>query len=436
MKQLEKQYKSGQDFCKKTNKSNETGFWRLLSRNIFVPNNFQTQKYSSYLEVLAIIPSFKPGKLCIKLVEDLIKWNPNLIVCVVDDATPKDYEAEHHIFEKIRAISKRVLVLRTPENKLKAGAINKGILHFLESEDVSTPDIILTLDDDVVISEKTVKNLVENLLEDDSLGAVCSQCRVINKNQNFLTRLQGLEYFGFNTSRIADERLLYGPIVMHGMLTAFRTQALKDAGFFAEKHLIEDYEVTANIKKKGKWHVRLAPYAYAWTEVPYKFNDLWRQRTRWNVGGLFVITEIGYWRSVFQDIIGHFLFIFTFVLIILSLVFYGERGSIPNIAVILILVFSITPALMWYFFQLWLMRFYKEGDWKDRLIRASIIPEFLYANLLSIILLGSYVFFTFYTLFSWVEKKTQSHVVTNIKRIIELGFARIGYTRSWGTRID
>src|SRR3989344_466168 len=275
----------------KANNIHKAKFWHVI-RNIFIPNNLNAHKKEHNSRVAAIIPSFKPSRLSIRLVEDLIRWNSDLVVCVVDDSTPEEYEAEHRIFEQIRAISDRVFVIRTSENRLKAGAINQGISHFLESQGSAIPDIIFTLDDDVIISKTTIKNLVENLLEDDRLGAVCSQCRVINKNQNFLTRLQGLEYFGFNAARVADEGLLYGPLVMHGMLTAFRVQALKDAGFFAEKHLIEDYEVTANMKKKGKWHVRLAPHAYAWTQVPSTFSELWRQRTRWNVGGLFVITDV------------------------------------------------------------------------------------------------------------------------------------------------
>lgn len=417
----------------KINYKHDTKFWKVV-RNLFVPNILDFSRTERYLRIAAIIPSFKPGKLSVRLVEDLIRWNEKLIVCVVDDSTPEEHEREHRIFEKIRTISDRVIVIRTPENKLKAGAINQGIFYFLESQKDDIPDLVITLDDDVVISKTTIKNLVANLLEDDRLGAVCSQCSVINKSENILTRLQGLEYFGFNAARVADEGLLYGPLVMHGMLAAFRIQALKDAGFFAEKHLIEDYEVTANIKKKGKWHVRLAPDAYAWTLVPNTFSELWRQRTRWNVGGLFVISGIRCWQTVFQDIIGHLLFLSTFLLIILSLVFYGIPGAVSQKIIWFIIVFSISQSFIWYLFQAWYLKLYKEGDWKDRFIRLSLIPEFIYANLLSVILIGSYAFFLFHVTSSWLERKTNSKLVVKAKRFIELGFAKIGYTRSWGTR--
>lgn len=413
----------------------EAGFFHVL-KNLFVPRSLRLNDEFRRGQIVAIIPSFKPGKLSLRLVEDLIRYNKELLVCVVDDSTPEEHEAEHRIFEKIRNVSDKVVVLRTPENRLKAGAINQGIAHFLKKNEGDVePEIVITLDDDVIISPNTISALVSDLLGDRKLGAVCSQCRVINKNSNFLTRLQSLEYFGFNASRVADDGFLYGPLVMHGMLTAFRIQALKDAGFFAERHLIEDYEITANMKKKGKWHVRLSPESYAWTKVPEKLSDLWRQRTRWNVGGLFVISQIRHWRAVLQDIIGHMLFLTTFILIILSIMFGGAPGSTSRIIIGIILILSLSQALAWYAFQVWFLKYYKEGDWKDYIIRIILVPEFLYANFLSVILLGSYIFFVFHSFFAWLEEKTKNHpLVAGTRRFIDTGFARIGFTKSWGTR--
>jgi len=404
-----------------------------LIKNFIIPHKFNKNSTDiSQHRVVAIIPSFKPKEITIRLVNDLLRFNNDMRICVVDDSTPEDYELEHRIFERIRTISERVIVLRTPENKLKAGAINQGLNHLLDPINGEVPDVILTLDDDVIISEKTVCNLVSNLFEDDRFGAVCSQCRVMNKDKNILTRLQSLEYFGFNILRLADEGFFFGPLVMHGMLTAFKAQALKDAEFFAEQHLIEDYEITAKMKKKG-WHVRLASHAYAWTEVPENLKDLWRQRTRWTLGGIFVITEIGHWKSVIQDIIGHILFSLTFIFIVLSLIFYGEQGFISNNFIRFIVITSFVQTFIWYVFQVWFTRFYKEGDWKDWLIRLTLLPEFIYANFLSVILVGSYLFYFFHILLSWVDDNKHAFLVY-IRNFVHFVFAKLGYSKTWGTR--
>src|SRR3989338_3632033 len=182
-------------------------------------------------------------------------------------------------------------MLRTPVNKLKAGALNYALEHIWRECHSYAPDVVLTLDDDIVVLPMTVENLVTELMTGDDLGAVCSQCHVLNKNANLLTRLQGLEYMGFNATRLADDGFFMGPLVMHGMLTAFRASALIEVGGFAERHLIEDYEITSRLKESG-WSVKSAPNSDAWTIVPENFSTLWRQRTRWSYGGITVVDKV------------------------------------------------------------------------------------------------------------------------------------------------
>lgn len=402
---------------------------KLIS--VIVPHRFDSCKVDTRCRVAAIVPSFKPGYLTTRLVNDLLRWNENLTVYVVDDSTPEAYEAEHRVFERIRSLSERVIVLRTAVNKMKAGAINQALTHLFASKDGVVPDAIVTLDDDVVITQHTIQNLIRSLFADAKLGAVCSQCRVINKNKNILTRIQGLEYLGYNALRIADEGFFYGPLVMHGMLAAFRTSALQDVGMFVENHLIEDYEITARIKSKG-WHTRLAPDAYAWTEVPDTFSKLWLQRTRWIYGGITVITGARHWQSVVQDLIGHFLFLSTLLLIAASFILTRGSESIPTIIPIIIISFSLMQVAAWYGFQIWFMRFYAEKDWKDWVLRITLVPEFIYGNVLTVILIGSYAFHLFNIASSrMLTKNVMAH---KAKTVIEKRFAEFGYTKGWGTR--
>src|SRR3990167_7421826 len=121
--------------------------------------------------VCAVIPTYKPGEITVRLVENLIRWDTNIVVYVVDDCSPRDYEASIHIFEKIHSISDRVTLIRTPSNTLKAGALNYGLKYIFGERGGYVPDVILTLDDDIVITPTTVRNLVTELMEHDDLGA-------------------------------------------------------------------------------------------------------------------------------------------------------------------------------------------------------------------------------------------------------------------------
>lgn len=383
------------------------------------------------LRIAAIVPTYNPDSLSARLVEDLIRWNPRLQVYVVDDCTPKNKGKEGRaIFRRIASLGRRVTLLRTPRNTLKAGALNYA-LSFIARHAREYPDVILTLDDDVAIAEHTVRNLVTELMGGKELGAVCSQCRVLNKNANILTRLQGLEYLGFNAIRMADEGFFGGPLVMHGMLTAFRGSALREVGGFSEGHLIEDYEVTTRLKEAG-WRVKSCVDAPAWTVVPEDLPRLWRQRTRWSYGGIRVVVGARRLTSVFQDVLGHSIFIAMLGLIGI-LLFRQGGGDVPPLLADTVIALSLLQLGVAYAFQLYLMRFYTEKDIWDWIIRLTLLPEFFYSYLMTLALIGSYIFHSFN-----VAKRALSGgsaperlLVGNIERLFRI----FGYTEgAWGTR--
>ncbi len=404
---------------------------RVALKNFLIPT--QTQGTHKVFEpnVSAVVPTYKPGATALRLVEDLLYHNPKLSVVVVDDSTPHEYAPSVLVLERLRSLGPRVTVLRTPSNKLKAGALNLGLSHLLARKGPHTPPVVLTLDDDVVIAPQTVQRLVEALLSNPKLGAVCSACRVLNKNTNLLTRLQGLEYVGFNAIRLGDQGFLYGPLVMHGMLTAFRVRALRQAGRFMEGHLIEDYEMTTRLKSIG-WHVRGVLDAPAWTEVPERLGGFWRQRTRWSLGGVQVVLAAGKPVAVLQDILGHVMFVATLAMLMVLMLVDG--GGAPSLLLQVLIVLSVAQFISWYALQLWLMRWYKEKDAWDWLLRVSIVPELLFSSIMTVVLLGSYAYMGFALLARGLGRL--GSVGVGIAKLGITLFAKLGYSGGWGTRAD
>ena len=408
---------------------------KLELRQFVLPRKYQRSSFSyEQVSVSALIPTYKPGALTLRLVEDLARWNPNIAIYLVDDSTPKECTKSHVVYTRAGAVSDRVTLLQTPVNALKAGALNYGLKHIFAERKGRLPDVILTLDDDIVISPATVKNLVTELMSTEELGAACSQCRVLNKNKNFLTRLQGLEYLGFNATRLADEGFFRGPLVMHGMLTAFKTEALRTARNFAEGHLIEDYEITTRLKTSG-WSVKSAINSEAWTVVPETFGKLWKQRTRWSYGGITVIDNVKYLPSVIQDLIGHATFWATIIMLDILIVgsFLGAGNGVSPEIPYAIIALSVFQLVVWYVFQLWLMGLYKDKDAYDWLIRVSLVPEFIYANVLTLILVGSY-FFLFFNIITRSVTRRSSLVARNVVAGGRAFFRACGYSKGWGTR--
>ncbi len=393
-------------------------------------NNFINPKtYSEFFIVpnltsIAIIPSYKPGDAIKKLIKDIVTFNHLAQVIVVNDSSPKEFDV---IFQEIKELSDRIILLRTPTNYLKAGASNLALKYIKDNE--LKADVIFTLDDDVQIDEYTIGNMASEIARDDRLGAVCSQARVWNKNKNLLTRLQGLEYHGYNIIRAAESGFVKGPLVMHGMLSAFRYEAIMKVGAFATGHLIEDYDMTARIKKAG-YDVKFATQAAAWTDVPESFSALWKQRIRWSVGGLEILAKERYLPAIFQDVIGHFMFIATFVSVILAFSVPSQH-SYPVVTYV-IAVTALTQFLLGYIFNLLTLKSYKDADFWDWVLRITVIPEFIYANVLTLGLLGSYLFIVYTKLVRKILKISK-HAEIIDKQISSL-FLKAGYSFGWGTR--
>lgn len=373
---------------------------------------------------VVIVPTYRPTSITVKLVKSLVDFNRdlNLSVLVVDDSSPTSSQT---IFDQILSINKsKVTVIHTPTNSLKAGAINFG-LSYLEKNRQAT-DVIFTVDDDIVIKQPTIRLMLVKLYENNLVGAVCSLAKVLNKNVNLLTRLQGLEYNFFNVIRVADNNFIQGPLVMHGMISAFKYTAIKQVGGFRQNHIIEDYEITARLKNIG-WYVALSPRAEAFTVVPETITHLWRQRVRWSFGGIQVVLSKNKLTSIIQDVIGHLLFISTLVLLALSFLISPSTNNFETQKlVILISLISFTSSFIFFIYTL---SFYREKDWIDTVIRLTFVLEIFYSQILTFILLGSYLFYVYTKIRNRLSANT-----TKKLHFIDQVLSNLGYSQRWGTR--
>ncbi|MBU0708858.1 glycosyltransferase family 2 protein [Patescibacteria group bacterium] len=379
-------------------------------------------------KVVAIIPTYKPSSTTLKLVGALNLWNPEVQIIVVDDCTPAKHQRVLTEIMNLTRYLPGLEVIHTTQNRHKSGALNFG-LEFVKQKNIR-PDIILTFDDDVLIEKDTITILTKALYGNNQLGAVCSLVKIRNKNRNLLTRLQSLEYHGFNITKLADNEVFQGPMVMPGMLTAFRYQALEQAGGFNESILIEDYAITARIKELG-WLVRIIPRATSWTKVPDNLSSLRKQRIRWTYNGLIVLRNfLHYPPSVIQDVIGHLLFIGTLGLILLSL-FMRANPSPPQYVATIYIVTGI-QLITSIIYNTIAMIHYQQADLKDWFIYFTLIPKFVYSNILTLILLGSYFFYLYRTISPKLARRLPSYGIINA-----LGlklFGSLGYTDTWCTR--
>ncbi|MGP3949066.1 bifunctional polysaccharide deacetylase/glycosyltransferase family 2 protein [Streptomyces sp. 7N604] len=200
----------------------------------------------------------------------LASTHPYLQIIVIDDgSTDRTADIATWINDP------RVQVIRQP-NAGKAAALNTGLAY-------ARYDIVVMVDADTVFEPDAMYRLIQPLAH-PAIGAVSGNTKVANRRR-MLGRWQHLEYvFGFNLDRRMFEVLECMPTVP-GAIGAFRRDALLGVGGVSEDTLAEDTDLTMALWRAG-WRVVYEESAIAWTEVPTKLGQLWRQRYRWCYGTL------------------------------------------------------------------------------------------------------------------------------------------------------
>lgn len=194
-----------------------------------------------------------------------------------DDTITKMYNLQRQYKQKnIRIIDLKV-------NGGKASALNTALAK-------TTNDYILVVDSDSYIQADALENLLSAMLADDKIGAVAGRPIVRNRT-TLLGRLQTLEYTSIIANiKEAQSFFMHRIMTISGVISFYRTAAVKSAGGWDEAAMTEDIDATWNLYQQG-WKVKYEPKAICWILVPETVKGLIKQRTRWSVGGLEVLVK-------------------------------------------------------------------------------------------------------------------------------------------------
>jgi len=226
--------------------------------------------------VALLIPAYNEEKVIERTIRSALRSSyRHLRVIVIDDGSTDDTLAVARSSFPREIASGRLLVLTKP-NAGKAAALDFGLLHLGEEE-----EIFLGIDADTVIARDAVALLVPHFLN-PKVGAVAGNAKVGNR-VNLWTRWQALEYI---TSQNFERRALnsLGAVsVVPGAIGAWRTSAVREAGAYHTDTVAEDADLTMALLERG-YRVEYEDRAIAYTEAPVNANGLMRQRFRWSFG--------------------------------------------------------------------------------------------------------------------------------------------------------
>ena len=224
--------------------------------------------------VSILVPAFNEAPTINAAMRSLVGQNyPNYEVIFIDDgSTDGSYELAKQYEGEYGNATVRVV---TKPNGGKWSALNHGYR-------LSTGEFILCVDADTRLDPDTLSFAVARMLSDERIGGLAGQVTIRNRN-NFLTRLQALEYVRDNgANRMA---LSGGGVVtiVPGAIGLYRRQALDEvelvtgppaetgpgavAGPWSGETFAEDFQLSLTVLALG-WRIIYEPRAVAFTKCP------------------------------------------------------------------------------------------------------------------------------------------------------------------------
>lgn len=332
-------------------------YYLFLFTLIYLQNKhriYEIPEIKKKFSLSIVIPCFNEEESIRRTVEGLLKSDYSGLkkIIVVDDCSTDN---SYKIIKELAKKYSKVMACRTPKNTgCAAGAKNYGA-KFVDTE------LIGFTDADSFPKSNAISMMI-GYFNDKKVGGVTSRVFVENRN-NWLSRLQAIEY-----KIIAFTRKLLGFVggiyVTNGPLSIYTKKGFDECNGFNASNWTEDIEITWHLISKG-YIIHMAIPAEVYTIVPEKFGDWFKQRLRWNVGG---IQTINHYKSSFLRhgmlglfiipffVIAWFLAIFGLILLsyriirIIIVRYLSTRMSIATETAILTMrELNITPSILFFF---------------------------------------------------------------------------------------
>jgi len=240
---------------------------------------FSYPETEEFPPVSFIVPAYNEGDSIKDSIEHTFKSYTNIQeVIVVNDCSTDN---TRQVVESLMKKYPRLKLINNKKNLGNAARTQNVGLKYAKS------DFIVVADADSFPAENSINKMI-GFFKDPKVGAVT--CPVVARNtSHFIEKLQAIEY-----KMIALARKLLDYVdaiyVTPGPLALYRKTALEEAGGFDENNITQDIEVTWHLAYLG-WDRRMCLATHVSSKVPNKFKAWFRQRRRWNVGGLQCIKK-------------------------------------------------------------------------------------------------------------------------------------------------
>jgi cellulose synthase/poly-beta-1,6-N-acetylglucosamine synthase-like glycosyltransferase len=306
--------------------------------------------------VSIVMPCYNEGAFIGKAIESVLSLNypkDMLEVIIVDD------RSKDNSVEIIKRYTQKYSNVRLIVNKRNSGGAaeptNIGIR-------AAKYEYIAVTDADSFPDRDALLKMIGFLQNDKKVGGVT--CAVLaHHSSTFIQKLQEVEY-----SIIAFNRKLFDIVdsvyVTPGPFALYRKKTLVKVGLFDPKNMTQDIEIVWRLISQG-YVARMCLATSVRSETPDKFKAWFKQRIRWNIGGLqtllkykslifrkgmlgaFIIPFFS--ASLFIGLFGLFMFIYLFTRKMLVAYLSTKYSIYASTAILSLQDLSFTPSVLNFF---------------------------------------------------------------------------------------
>ncbi len=227
-----------------------------------------------------VIPCYNEEENIEEAIKSLLKSDYKGLekIYVVDDCST---DGSYKIIKKLAKLYPKVVALQTPKNTGNAGGAKNYGAKFAKT------DLIGFTDADSFLSQDAISNSM-GFFNDEKVAGVTALILVKNRN-NYIERLQSLEYkvIAFTRKLLGFLEAIY---VTPGPMAIYRRDLFEKVGGFDKNNITEDIEITWRFVSKG-YKIEMSMLSRVLTVVPSKLIGWYKQRIRWNLGGVQTIDK-------------------------------------------------------------------------------------------------------------------------------------------------
>ncbi len=238
--------------------------------------------------VSILVPAHNEARVIVQTVESLLRLNypreSYEIIVINDNSSDNSRELLEDIQQRFTGRALTVINTdKTNGGKGKSNALNIGFAQ-------SKGEYIVVYDADNTPEADALVRLIEEIENDESLGAVIGKFRTRNRDVNLLTRFINIETLSFQWMAQAGRWQLLKLCTIPGTNFAIRRTILDEIGGWDVKAMAEDTELSFRIYGMG-YKIKLVPRSVTWEQEPQTLKVWFRQRVRWVKGNIYVLMK-------------------------------------------------------------------------------------------------------------------------------------------------